>query len=139
MGFLQIRDFEFDGQADCWSAELVVILATNWNHEQLHGQKVGIKAEHRQGERTWVCMKRDDRWRDEIRPEHVEGEAGSVLSVQDPAATPQVIPDINVNVLQTCWPSTSEQRFTAACWTFISMLRPSFGVWGKGWGPNFAK
>lgn len=63
-------------------------------------------------------MKWGDRRRDQIRPERVEGEAGSVLSVQDPAAAPQVIPDVNVNILQTRWPavlSTLEQRFTALC------------------------
>lgn len=66
-------------------------------------------------------MKWGDRRRDRIRPERVEGEAGSVLLVQDPAAAPQVIPDVNVNILQTHCPavlSTLEQRFTAACWTF---------------------
>lgn len=66
-------------------------------------------------------MKWGDRRRDRIRPERVEGEAGSAPSVQDPAAAPQVIPDINVNILQTRCPavlSTLEQRFTAVCWTF---------------------
>lgn len=64
-------------------------------------------------------MKWGDRRRDRIRPERVESEAGSVLLVQDPAAAPQVIPD--VNILQTRCPavlSTLEQRFTAVCWTF---------------------
>lgn len=78
------------------------------------------------GERTWVLIKWGDRRRDQIGRENMEGEAVSVLFHRSS-------PTLTWNTLQTCWPvdlSTLKQRFTAASWTFISMLRSSLGVPG---------
>lgn len=97
---------------------------TDWNHGLLCVDE----------ERGHKC------WKNEVTGEEIKLAENMWKVKQSPCSWWRILlllhrssPTLTWKTLQTCWPvdlSTLKQRFTAASWTFISMLRSSLGVPG---------